>query len=104
MIAHTHDLKYNSVFKHFVEDEYFLAIENRDTAIMQRDEIISKQHKAIEKQNKALEEQHKALEEQKQRMRGLVPTLLAAGLSPEAVFAQTGLALGDIEAFGKSVH
>ena len=35
-----------------VEDEYFLAIENRDTAIMQRDKLIKEQDKQIADQGK----------------------------------------------------
>ena len=37
-----------------VEDEYFLAIENRDTAIMQRDKLIKEQDKQIAEQDKQL--------------------------------------------------
>ena len=40
-----------------VEDEYFLAIENRDTAIMQRDERIKEQDKQIADQGKQIAEQ-----------------------------------------------
>ncbi len=40
-----------------VEDEYFLAIENRDTAIMLRDKRIEKQDKKIEEQGKEIEKQ-----------------------------------------------
>ena len=35
-----------------VEDEYFLAIENRDTAIMQRDKRIKEQDELLEEQGK----------------------------------------------------
>ena len=47
-----------------VEDEYFLAIENRDTAIMQRDKLIKEQDKQIADQGKQLAEQDKQLAEQ----------------------------------------
>jgi len=46
-----------------VEDEYFSAIENRDTAIMMRDQRIAKQEAQLE-QNKAQLEQNKAQLEQ----------------------------------------
>ena len=47
------------------EDEFFQALEDRDTAIMQRDNTIMKKNKIIEEQNTVLEEQKTALEEQK---------------------------------------
>lgn len=47
-----------------VEDEYFRAIENRDTAIMLRDQRIEEQDKHIEEQNKQIEEQDQRIEEQ----------------------------------------
>ena len=47
------------------EDEFFKALEDKDTAIMQRDNTIMKKDKIIEEQNTVLEEQKAALEEQK---------------------------------------
>ena len=47
-----------------VEDEFFKAIEDRDTAIMQRDRIIEKQDKKLNEQGKMLNEQGKMLDEQ----------------------------------------
>ena len=51
-----------------VEDEYFLAIENRDTAIMQRDKRIKEQDELLEEQGLKLEEQGQKLEEQGQKL------------------------------------
>ena len=47
-----------------VEDEYFLAIENRDTAIMQRDERIKEQDKQIADQGKQIADQGKQIADQ----------------------------------------
>ena len=44
-----------------VEDEYFSAIETRDTAIMKRDQRIAEQDAQLEEQSAQLEEQHAAL-------------------------------------------
>ena len=44
-----------------VEDEYFSAIENRDTAIMMRDKKIAQQNEQIEHQNEQIAQQEKAL-------------------------------------------
>ena len=47
-----------------VEDEYFSAIESRDTAIMKRDQRIAEQDAQLEEQSAQLEEQSAQLEEQ----------------------------------------
>ena len=47
-----------------VEDEYFSAIESRDTAIMKRDQRIAEQSAQLEEQSAQLEEQSAQLEEQ----------------------------------------
>ena len=47
-----------------VEDEYFSAIESRDTAIMKRDQRIAEQDAQLEAQSAQLEEQSAQLEEQ----------------------------------------
>ena len=47
-----------------VEDEYFLAIENRDTAIMQRDKLIKEQDKQIADQGKQIADQGKQIADQ----------------------------------------
>ena len=47
-----------------VEDEYFSAIESRDTAIMKRDQRIAEQSAQLEGQSAQLEEQSAQLEEQ----------------------------------------
>ena len=51
-----------------VEDEYFRAIENRDTAIMMRDKRIEEQDQRIEEQDQRIEEQDQRIEEQDQRI------------------------------------
>ena len=55
---------YDIVFKYLMEDEYFLAIENRDTAIMQRDKLIKEQDKQIADQGKQIADQGKRLVDQ----------------------------------------
>ena len=51
-----------------VEDEYFSAIENRDTAIMMRDKKIAQQDARIEEQSNRIEEQSNRIEEQSNRI------------------------------------
>jgi len=51
-----------------VEEEFFRAIENRDTAIMMRDKKIEEQDQRIEEQDQRIEEQDQRIEEQGQRI------------------------------------
>ena len=47
------------------EDEFFQALEDRDTTIMTQNKILKEQKAALKEQKAALEEQKAALEEQK---------------------------------------
>lgn len=51
-----------------VEDEYFTAIENRDTAIMQRDKKIKEQDEQIAEQSNQIAEQSNQLAEQSNQL------------------------------------
>lgn len=45
---------YDSVFKYLMEDEYYSAIEDRDTAIMSRDKKIKEQTEQLNSQTDRL--------------------------------------------------
>ena len=73
-----------------VEDEYFSAIEKRDTEIMVRD-------KRIEEQEIKLAEQDYKLAEKESQIRALVTALAGKGLSCEEIAALTGCKTEDIK-------
>ena len=80
-----------------VEDEYFSAIEDRDTAIMMRDKKIAEQD-ALLVQNKAELEQNKAeLEQRNKALAMSVKLMKNAGLSLEDIKNATGMSIEDIE-------
>ena len=86
-----------------VEDEYFSAIENRDTAIMQRDKKIAERDKKLAEQSNQLAEQSNQLDEQKElieakdvALRQSAKALLKAGLPVEQVAEMTRLSIDDI--------
>ena len=107
-----------------VEDEYFSAIENRDTAIMLRDKRIAEQdvkleqNKAQLEQNKAQLEQNKAqleqnkvqleqnkvqleqnkaqLEQKEEALRASAKAMKLAGVAPEQIATITKLPLEDV--------
>ena len=51
-----------------VEDEYFSAIENRDTAIMMRDKKIAQQNEQIAQQNEHIAQQSEQIEHQNEQI------------------------------------
>lgn len=67
-----------------VEDEYFSAIENRDTKLMVC--------------NRRIEEQENIIKEQQARMRGMVKALLDSGMPLKQIAELTGYNVEDIQA------
>ena len=87
-----------------VEDEYFSAIESRDTAIMNRDQRIAEQDAQLEEQSAQLEEQSAQLEEQSAQLEEQRAALLvsakamkSAGISVEQIAAMTKINIEDIK-------
>ena len=73
-----------------VEDEYFSAIETRDTAIMNRDKRIAEQNAQLEEKSAQLEEQHAALLASAKMMK-------SAGFSDEQISGITKLPIEEIK-------
>ena len=65
-----------------VEDEYYKAIEDRDTAIMQRDKI--------------LKEQEEQLSQQSEQLRNMAKALFASGMTEEQISEMTGINVENI--------
>ena len=73
-----------------VEDEYFSAIETRDTAIMKRDQRIAEQDAQLEEQSAQLEEQRAALLVSAKAMK-------SAGISFEQIATITKITIEEIK-------
>lgn len=67
-----------------VEDEYYQAIEDRDTAIMQRD-------KQLKEQQKLLSQKDEQLSQQNEQLRNMAKALFAQDMTKEQISAITGL-------------
>lgn len=78
-----------------VEDEYFSAIENCDTAIMLRD-------KKIKERDKKIEEQDQKIEEQNQMLQNVVRMLSKSGMSVEDISTSVGLSIEKVMEYLKS--
>ena len=81
-----------------VEDEFFSAIEERDTAVMLRDKrieeqnrIIAQQDNLIEQKDNLLEQKTNLLEQKEIALQATVKALKATGLPVEKIAMITGL-------------
>ena len=79
-----------------VEDEYFSAIESRDTAIMKRDQRIAEQDAQLEEQSAQLEEQSARLEEQRASLLASAKAMKSSGMSEEQIAVLTKLDIEEI--------
>ena len=87
-----------------VEDEFFSAIENRDTAILQRDkkiamqdETISKQGETISKQGETISKQDETIAAQKEQILSMVKGMFNSGMPKEQIADITKLSTDEIE-------
>ena len=78
---------YDSVFKFLMEDEYFSAIEHRDTELMVK--------------TQKLEEMSEKLAEKDNQLKSMVQVMLANGMSVEVIAQAMGMSAKEIqELFG----
>ena len=80
-----------------VEDEYFSAIESRDTAIMVRDKKIATQDKKIATQDKIIATLQQEKDSFKERMLSVAKIMINNGMSREEVIKTTNLADEDVD-------
>ncbi|WP_440431114.1 hypothetical protein [Prevotella sp.] len=72
-----------------VEDEFYKAIEDRDTTIMQRDKILKEQSEQISQQSEQLSQQS-------EQLKNMAKALSASGLSNEQISQMTGMSIAEI--------
>ena len=80
-----------------VEDEYFSAIEHRDTEILLRDKQLAEQGAQLAEQGAQLAEQDAQLKEQGAMLSTSVKMLLDAGVKKEVIAVSLGKSLHEIE-------
>ena len=86
-----------------VEDEFYKAIEDRDTAIMQRDKIlkeqseqISQQSEQISQQSEQISQQSEQISQQSEQLKNMAKALSASGQSNEQISQMTGMSVAEI--------
>ncbi|WP_444403079.1 hypothetical protein [Prevotella sp.] len=83
-----------------VEDEYYKAIEDRDTAIMQRDKMLKERDCKMAQMDERLSQQSEQLSQQSEQLRNMAKALFVNGLSVEQISNMTGI---DIDIIAKFV-
>ena len=79
-----------------VEDEFYKAIEDRDTAIMQRDKILKEQSEQISQQSEQLSQQSEQLSQQSEQLKNMAKALSASGLSNDQISQMTGMSVAEV--------
>ena len=100
-----------------VEDEFYKAIEDRDTAIMQRDKILKEQSEQLSQQSEQLSQQNEQLSQQSEQLsqqseqlsqqseqisqqseqlKNMAKALSASGQSNEQISQMTGMSVAEI--------
>ena len=89
-----------------VEDEYYKAIEDRDTAIMPRDKMLrerdckmAQMDERLSQQSEQLSQQSEQLSQQSEQLRNMAKALFANGLSVEQISNMTGIDIDIIAKF-----
>lgn len=89
-----------------VEDEYYKAIEDRDTAIMQRDKMLKERDckmaqmdERLSQQSERLSKQSEQLSQQSEQLRNMAKALFVNGLSVEQISNMTGIDIDIIAKF-----
>ncbi|MBQ0048922.1 MAG: hypothetical protein KBT12_01585 [Bacteroidales bacterium] len=82
-----------------VEDEYFSAIEHRDTEILMRDKQLAEQKTQLDEQKTQLDEQKTQLDEQKTQLKASVRLMLSNNIPAEVIAQTLGLNKEEVEAF-----
>ena len=86
-----------------VEDEYYQAIEDRDTAIMQRDKILKEQSEQLsQKDEQLLQKDEQLLQKDEQlsqkdkQLRNMAKALFANGMTKEQISTMTGIDIANV--------
>ena len=82
-----------------VEDEYYKAIEDRDTAIMQRDKMLKERDCKMAQMDERLSQKSEQLSQQSEQLRNMAKALFVNGLSVEQISNMTGIDIDIIAKF-----
>ena len=82
-----------------VEDEYFSAIEKRDTEILMRDKQLAEKNATIKEMDGTIKEMDGTIKEQHTMLRSFVKLLLDSGLTPDEIATKLNISLDAVKSF-----
>ena len=74
-----------------VEDEYYKAIEDRDTALMQREKMLKEKDEQLSQKDEQLSQKDEQLSQKDEQLRNMAKALSASGLTEERIAGMTGM-------------
>ena len=91
-----------------VEDEYYKAIEDRDTAIMkrekelkQKDELLQQKDKQLQQRDEQLQQRDEQLQQRDEQLKNIVKSLYANGMDTQQIAVMTGVSNDEVAAMLK---
>lgn len=81
-----------------VEDEFFTAIENRDTTIMNNEREIAEQRAYINEQQSQINEQQSQINEKNKMLQSAIKAMMNNGLDVATIATSLGITAGEVEA------
>jgi len=92
---------YDSVFKFLMEDEYFSAIENRDTELMMKKQELEETKKELTETKSQLTEKDNQLTEKDNQLKSMAQAMLDNGMSIEVIAQAMGKNVTEIKSLLK---
>lgn len=84
-----------------VEDEYYKAIEDRDTAIMKREKELKQKDEQLQQKDKQLQQRDEQLQQRDEQLKNIVKSLYANGMDTQQIAVMTGVSNDEVAAMLK---
>ena len=81
-----------------VEDEYYKAIEDRDTAIMKREKELKLMNDQLQQKDDQLQQKDDQLQQKDDQLKNVVKLLYSNGMNTEQIAMTTGFSKDEVEA------
>ena len=79
-----------------VEDEYYKAIEDRDTAIMKREKELKEKDEQLQHKDEQLQHKDEQLQQRDEQLKNIVKSLSSKGMNIQQIAGITGIGKDDV--------
>ena len=84
-----------------VEDEYYKAIEDRDTAIMKREKELKQKDEQLQQKSEQLQQKSEQLQQRDEQLKNVVKLLYSNGMDTLQIAKTTGISNDEVTAMLK---